>query len=107
MLKRFFKKITENGHYLFVGLFFLLSSNKAHAVAANNFLSSACSDPTGQLIIQFLGGIGVAMNLANLVQEFVSGSNSGYFAKVLGIVVGVVFIINPTTLGSILKALGM
>lgn len=75
--------------------------------SAVTFVSTALQDSKAQVVIQILGGIAMAMTLGNIAQGFFKGSSEGWLSQGIGLVCGLVLVIQPSLLGTTLASMGM
>lgn len=78
-----------------------------HPVMAAGFISKALGNSTAQIVIQVLGSIAVALNIAGVIQGFMAGSGDGWLTKGIGIVAGVILIVEPGLLGTTMNSVGL
>lgn len=102
------KLIRENFYKSPILILSVLALAVVPKAASAGFIADALADGKAQAVIRILGSIGIAMSIASLIAGFIGGSNdSSWLMKSVGIVAGLIFVIQPTLLSTIFGSMGL
>jgi hypothetical protein len=99
--KNFFKRSP------FLSLLLLTLVLMPQMASAAGFLSSGFATSQAKAVIQILGSVGIALTVGLVLESFFQGTATNWLSKAMGIIAGVIVIVDPGILSTALSNMGL